>query len=58
MNTVDTASHLTIEALLARDGKLVYKAKGRSMLPMLRPDRDLVLIKAINASSTPPAGYG
>ena len=57
MNTVDTASHLTIEALLARDGKLVYKAKGRSMLPMLRLDCDLVLIKAINASSTPPAPY-
>ena len=57
MNTVDTASHLTIEALLARDGKLVYKAKGRSMLPMLRPDRDLVLIEAVDSSAASPAPY-
>lgn len=50
-------THLTIEELLSRDGKLVYKAKGRSMLPMLRHDHDLVLIEAVNSSSAPPARY-
>lgn len=53
----DTPTHLTIEELLSRDGKLVYKAKGRSMLPMLRHDHDLVLIEAVNSSSAPPARY-
>lgn len=43
-------THLTIEELLSRDGKLVYKAKGRSMLPMLRPDRDLVMIVAVDTT--------
>ena len=32
------------EELLSRDGKLVYKTKGVSMLPMLRQNRDLVVI--------------
>ena len=50
-------THLTIEELLSRDGKIVYKAKGRSMLPMLRHDHDLVLIEAVNSSSAPPARY-
>ena len=51
----DTPTHLTIEELLSRDGKLVYKAKGRSMLPMLRPDRDLVLIEAIDTAASSSA---
>lgn len=51
----DTPTHLTIEELLSRDGKLVYKAKGRSMLPMLRPDRDLVLIEAIDTAAASSA---
>ncbi|MBQ7455391.1 MAG: S24/S26 family peptidase [Clostridia bacterium] len=34
----------TFEELLARDGKLVYKTKGVSMEPMLRQNRDLVII--------------
>ena len=34
-----------LEDLLARDGKLVYKIKGVSMEPMLRQDRDLVIIR-------------
>ena len=35
---------MTFEEILARDGKLVYKVKGVSMLPMLRQNRDLVVI--------------
>ena len=34
----------TLESMLARDGKLVYKTKGRSMQPMLYENRDLVII--------------
>ena len=33
------------EDLLAKDGRLVYKTKGTSMEPMLRQDRDLVIIE-------------
>ena len=33
------------EDLLARDGILVYKTSGMSMKPMLRQDRDVVIIK-------------
>ena len=36
---------ITFEDLLARDGKLVYKTKGTSMRPMLRQNRDLVIIE-------------
>ncbi len=35
----------SFEKLLARDGVLVYKIKGTSMEPMLRQDRDLVVIR-------------
>ena len=35
----------TLEELLNRDGKLVYKTRGVSMLPMLRQNRDLVVIE-------------
>lgn len=35
---------MTFEEILARDGKLVYKVKGVSMRPMLRQNRDLVVI--------------
>ena len=34
----------SFEELLRRDGVLVYKVKGVSMLPMLRQNRDLVVI--------------
>ena len=34
----------TFEEVLERDGQLVYKTKGISMLPMLHQDRDLVVI--------------
>lgn len=37
--------HLTFEQILDRDGSLVYKTRGISMLPLLRQDRDLVVIK-------------
>lgn len=43
MNTI------TFEEILARDGKLVYRTKGCSMLPMLHQNRDLVIIE-------PPTG--
>ena len=33
-------TNLTMEELLARDGKLVYRTRGVSMEPMLRQDRD------------------
>lgn len=35
----------TFEDILARDGLLVYKTRGVSMEPMLRQNRDLVIIK-------------
>ena len=34
----------TFEDLLARDGRLVYKTRGVSMEPMLRQNRDIVVI--------------
>ena len=34
----------SFEEILARDGRLVYKIKGVSMLPMLRQNRDVVVI--------------
>ena len=43
----------TFEEVLARDGKLVYRTKGRSMLPMLRQDRDLVIIEPHGARLKP-----
>ena len=36
---------MTFENLLARDGYLVYKTRGVSMEPMLRQNRDLVVIR-------------
>ena len=38
------SAHATFEEILADSGKLVYKTKGVSMEPMLRQDRDLVVI--------------
>ena len=35
----------TFEELLARDGYLVYRTRGVSMEPMLRENRDLVVIR-------------
>lgn len=37
---------MTFEELLERDGCLAYKVRGSSMEPMLRQDRDLVVIRA------------
>lgn len=34
----------SFEEILDRDGKLIYKTKGTSMRPMLRENRDLVVI--------------
>ncbi len=36
---------MKFEDLLARDGKLVYRTQGISMRPMLRQNRDLVVIE-------------
>lgn len=36
---------MTFEELLARDGVLVYKTRGISMRPLLRQNRDLVIIR-------------
>ncbi len=38
-------SEPAFETILARDGILVYKTRGRSMEPMLRQNRDLVVIR-------------
>jgi len=35
----------TYEEVLQRDGKLVYKNRGTSMLPLIRENRDLIIIK-------------
>lgn len=35
----------TFEEVLEKDGKLVYRCRGTSMMPMLRQHRDLVVIR-------------
>ena len=42
---VQTIRHATFEEILARDGELVYKTRGVSMYPMLRQNRDLVIVQ-------------
>ena len=42
-------SQVTFEELLARDGRLVYKTRGVSMEPMLRQNRDLVVVQVPSA---------
>ena len=42
----DTAVMSSFEELLERDGQLVYKTRGVSMLPMLHENQDLVIIAA------------
>lgn len=37
--------NVKFEELLARDGYLVYKTRGVSMEPMLRQNRDLVIVR-------------
>lgn len=39
------STETTFEEILEHHGKLVYKTKGISMLPMLRQNRDLVIIE-------------
>ena len=39
---------MTFEEALERDGKLVYRTRGTSMEPMLRQDRDLVVLEPVN----------
>lgn len=36
-----------IKDLLARDHQVVYKSNGKSMLPLLRSDKDIILIKSL-----------
>ncbi len=44
---------MTIEELLKRDGKLIYKTRGVSMEPMLRQNRDLVVLETPTARLKP-----
>ncbi len=44
---------LSFEQLLERDGRLVYKTRGKSMLPMLYQERDLVIIEPISEPPKP-----
>lgn len=39
----------SFEDILAREGRLVYRTRGASMEPMLRQDRDLVIIRAADS---------
>ncbi len=39
----------SFEEILRREGTLVYKTRGTSMEPLLRQDRDLVIIRAPEA---------
>ena len=41
----DSIPSYTFEEILAKDGKLVYRTKGSSMKPMLKENRDLVIIQ-------------
>ena len=49
----------SVEDILRRDGILVYKTRGRSMEPLLRQERDLVIIRtpAERLSQPPPAVF-
>ena len=40
----------TFEDIFTRDGILVYKTRGVSMEPMLRQNRDLVVIRVLSSS--------
>ncbi len=41
----ETRQPSTFEEVLARDGRLVYRNKGVSMMPLLRQERDLFVIE-------------
>lgn len=41
---------MTFEEILEQDGKLICTNKGISMMPLLRADRDVMLIEACRAS--------
>jgi len=45
---------ISFEEILKRDGKLCYSVRGTSMLPMLRQDRDLVVIQAAGGQRLAP----
>lgn len=38
----------TFEEQLAKNGKLIYTNKGDSMMPLIRQDRDLLVIKPVH----------
>ena len=48
--------HNSIVETLERDGKLVYKVKGVSMLPLIRQDRDVIYIVKRPAGQTISVG--
>lgn len=43
----------SFEEILEQDGKLVYKTRGVSMLPMLQQNRDLVVIESVSEKLKP-----
>ena len=45
---------MSFEEILKRDGKLCYSIRGVSMLPMLRQDRDLVIIQPAGGQRLAP----
>lgn len=45
---------MSFEEILKRDGKLCYSVRGTSMLPMLRQDKDLVVIQAAGGKRLAP----
>ena len=38
-------SNTTFEEIIARDGRLIYTNRGDSMMPLIKQDRDLLVIK-------------
>ena len=45
---------ISFEEILKRDGKLCYSVRGTSMLPMLRQDKDLVVIQPVGGQRLAP----
>ena len=52
------AGRSSFEEILARDGRLIYRFRGVSMLPLLRQKKDLVIIEAVGGSAPKSPGTG
>ena len=44
---------ICFEELLSRNGNFAYKTKGKSMEPLLRQDRDIVVIRTVSRRLKP-----